>query len=137
MKKSSCSGPNSVNYLGEVGWAWRCVDQFQCPLVSSNHGETWRIGGPWFEAPCACGPGITKIQTLTSANVIAFNPGDNNFAVTWDGGHQSFKVLLFGVYTIARFSPSPTGAIRMKAYLRNVPHSYLSRDHGRNWNLIA
>lgn len=134
----------SPSYVGNVGWALGGADQFQYPFVSTNHGQTWRIGGTYFGGPWADACAFAEhMRAVTASVVMAWGGCPNTLYVTWDRGHHWNAVPVPGnlvsIYAVphgrsVKVIDATVSTFTTPEQRPRVVH-YVSYDAGRTWLL--
>lgn len=140
-------GVQSPTYLRNTGWAIATLDHYQYPIVSSNHGISWRIGGIYFAMPDSRAFDFVGAVKVFSPRIVAeYAKGSTTIDITNDGGHHWFQTFLPAlIRTISSYGPpakiAPEGTIEME--VQSEPGSpvrtgyYASIDGGKIWNLTG
>ncbi len=132
----------SKSFVGPDGYALATIDGFMYPAATTDAGTTWRVAGLWFAGPWADGAAFpSTIRAFSPDLAVAFQPGEDIFYTTTDGGTTWFT------------SAFPGGVVRVSGHLQpgssassitvTITNSYGARktatyrtlDSGRTWSL--
>ena len=142
LRRTSCSNLISASYVGATGWGLWCLDQFEYPVLSTDHGATWRVGGRYFQGPWADAAASADVMTALSPWVaVAWTPDSNILYVTPDEGRHWYSQWQLGdVESVV--SSTTHGRVDLvevmvgsSGFARHGNALYWSADQGRHWFL--
>lgn len=138
--------PWSASYFGTNGFALGYIDRLQYPLITTNSGRSWSIGGPYLSGPWAdASAGGTIIKALSRSVAIIY--GNEWFYGTTDAGKRWFVTSFSGTAVSANefWSKGPGAPVFTADVILNSPNppypataaaQYVSSDGGQNWQLV-
>jgi hypothetical protein len=113
---------------------------FQYPAISSDHGQTWRIGGHWFAGAWADSAAFaSRMTALNVTNAVAWFPLQNSgFYSTSTAGRTWYAVVWPGLVTSVTGSNGYVITVKLVGF--NSPRSgksfrYSTNDGGSVWKL--
>ena len=136
----------STSYSGTSGFALGYINRFQYPLITTNSGKSWSIGGPYLSGPWAdASAGGTIVRALSKSVAIIY--GNEWFYGTTDAGKQWFVTSFSGTAVSANefWSKGPGAPIFTADVIVSSPNppypatgaaQYISSDGGKTWQLV-
>jgi hypothetical protein len=142
--KAFSSKPDDItsrSVSGNVQWALGSINSYQYPIVSSDQGSSWRVGGTYFGGPWADACSFVEHLRAVRANVVVGWGGcPGTLYVTWDSGRHWNGVPMPGGLESLTISKSALSA-NVSPFASTLAHPivlrYVSRNSGRTWLLTA
>jgi len=102
-------GPTAgPNWIGQVGWKmWNAGAHVQYPVVSVNHGATWKIGGYYLSGSWTGGGSYVTnhLVMISPTKIVAW--GSNAADFTLNGGKTWYNLMIpYGPVSFVQVKPA-------------------------------